>query len=184
MADFIDIQGTVLKQTEMAVLFFDGTVEVWLPKSQISDENEKLIQIDRISKELDIDKNHILSKIDENLQSIADEIKQKDKIKISEYLEKSGMEANAFLKFIDNLGISYFKKADLLIFSEQKIEEAKKDIKYMLIDKSKSEDFISLGTYDITSNLIEDLIKELEEEEEEEKDQRKENVVTAKKRKK
>jgi len=127
----------------------------------ISDENEKLVQIDRISKELDIDKNHILSKIDENLQSIAEEIKQKDKIKISEYLEKSGMEANDFLKFINDLGISYFKKADLLIFSAQKIEEAKNDIRYMLIDKSKSEDFISLGTYDITSNLIEDLIKDL-----------------------
>ena len=60
------------------------------------------MQIDTISKELEIDKNHILSKIDENLQSIAEEIKQKDKIKISEYVEKSGMEADAFLKFIED----------------------------------------------------------------------------------
>lgn len=124
--------------------------------SIISDENEKLNLIDKISNELNIDKNHILSKIDENLKLIAEEIQQKDKIKISEYLEKTGMEKDFFMKYIDELGISYFKKADLLIFNPQKIEEAKNDIKYMLIDKSKSEDYISLGNI-----LIEDLIKDL-----------------------
>ncbi|MFX0154200.1 MAG: hypothetical protein ACFE9Q_06705 [Candidatus Hodarchaeota archaeon] len=129
--------------------------------TKIIDENEKLTQIIKISKELNIDKSHILSKIDENLQSIAEEIKQKDKIRISEYLEKTGMEVNDFLKFVEEIGISYFKKADLLIFSPQKIEEAKNDIKYMLIDRSKSEDYISLGRYDITSSLIEDLINDL-----------------------
>ncbi len=129
--------------------------------STISDEKKKLNQIDKISNELNIDKKHVLTKIDENLQSIGAEIKQKDKIKISEYIEKTGMEPEVFLKFIDELGISYFKKADLLIFNPQKIEEAKNDIKYMLIDKSKSSEYISLGTYDITSNLIEGLIHDL-----------------------
>ena len=129
--------------------------------SLISDEKEKLIQINKISKDLKIDKNLILSKIDENLQLIAEEIKKKDKLKISEYLEKTGMEMDVFMKFIDDLGISYFKKADQLIFNPYKIEEAKNDIKYMLIDKSKSDDYISLGTYAITSHLIKDLIKDL-----------------------
>lgn len=129
--------------------------------SSITDETERLKQIDEISKQLNIDRNHILSKIDENLQLIAEEIKQKDQLKISEYLEKTGMELDIFLKFIDELGIIYFKKADLLIFSPQKIEDAKNDIKFMLIDKSKSNDYISLGTYDITSSLIEDLIHDL-----------------------
>ena len=35
------------------------------------------------------------------------------------------------------------------------------EIRYMLIDKSKSQDFITLGTYDLQSSLIEDLIKDL-----------------------
>jgi len=129
--------------------------------SIISDENKKLQQIEKISNELNIDRNHILSKIDENLQLIAEEIKQKDQIKIDEYLEKTGMEVDIFLKFIDDLGISYFKKADLLIFNMQKIEDAKNDIRYMLIDKAKHEDYIFLGKYDITSTLIEDLINDL-----------------------
>jgi len=127
----------------------------------ITDETERLKQINEISKQLNIDRNHILSKIDENLQLIAEEIKQKDQLKISEYLEKTGMEIDVFLKFIDELGIIYFKKGDLLIFSPQKIEDAKNDIKFMLIDKSKSNEYISLGTYDITSSLIEDLIHDL-----------------------
>ncbi|MCK4780259.1 MAG: hypothetical protein KAT57_08725, partial [Candidatus Lokiarchaeota archaeon] len=97
--------------------------------SSITDETERLKQINEISKQLNIDRNHILSKIDENLQLIAEEIKQKDQLKISEYLEKTGMELDIFLKFIDELGLIYFKKADLLIFSPQKIEDAKNDIK-------------------------------------------------------
>ncbi|MFX0142151.1 MAG: hypothetical protein ACFFDN_51410, partial [Candidatus Hodarchaeota archaeon] len=60
----------------------------------IPDDKEKFDQIDKISKEFNIDKNHIISKIDENLQLIAEEIKQKEKIKIGEYLEKTGMDVN------------------------------------------------------------------------------------------
>ncbi|MFX1378413.1 MAG: hypothetical protein ACFFA4_04915 [Promethearchaeota archaeon] len=130
--------------------------------SLVSDEHEKLQQIEVISTELNIDKNHILSKIDENLQLIAEEIKQKDQIILSEYLQKTGMELDDFLTFIDDLDIHYFRKADLLIFNTQKIDEAKNEIKYMLIDKSKSEDYIPLGTMKfIQSTLIEDLMKEL-----------------------
>jgi len=130
--------------------------------SLVVDENEKIHQIEKISKELDIDKNHILSKIDENLQLIAEEIKQKDQIKLDIYIQKTGMELDAFLRFIDDLEIFYFKKGDLLIFNPQKIEEAKNEIRYMLIDKSKSDDFISLETMKfVQSTLIEELIKEL-----------------------
>ncbi|MFX0002520.1 MAG: hypothetical protein ACFE9C_07350 [Candidatus Hodarchaeota archaeon] len=130
--------------------------------SKVPDESEKLKQIEKISKDLNIDKNHILSKIDENLQLIAEEIKKKDQIKLNEYLQKTGMELDAFLTFIDNLEIYYFRKADLLIFNPQKIEEAKNEIKYMLIDKAKSDDYVSLGTMKfVQSALIEDLMKEL-----------------------
>lgn len=129
--------------------------------SLISDEKQKLVQINIISKELNIDKNHIISKIDENLKLIAEEIKTKDQIKITEYLDKTGMEINNFIKFVDEMGIPFFKKADQLIFSPQKINEAKNDIKFMLIDKSKSDDYISLGTFEITSHLIEELISSL-----------------------
>lgn len=130
--------------------------------SVISDENEKLQQIEKISLKLDIDKNHILAKSDENLQLIAEEIKQKDQIKLNEYLQKTGMDLDVFLTFVDDLDIQYFRKADFLIFNPQKIEEAKNEIKYMLIDKSKSEDFISLGTMKfIQSTLVEDLMKDL-----------------------
>jgi len=117
--------------------------------------------IDLLANQLDIDKTHIMTKIDENLQSIATEIKQKDQIIISEYIEKTGMNSEAFLKFIADLGITYFKKEDVLIFNSQKIEEAMNNIKYSLLDNSKSLDYINLGNFDITSALIEDLIKSL-----------------------
>ncbi|MFX1343517.1 MAG: hypothetical protein ACFFAI_00305 [Promethearchaeota archaeon] len=129
--------------------------------SSILDEEEKTKQIDLLAKELNIDRNLILTKIDENLQLIAGEIRKMDQIKASDYLEKTGMDLDSFMKFIDELGITYFKKEDLLIFNPLKIEEAKNDIKYLLLDKSKSEDYLSLGNLNIKSNLIEDLIQDL-----------------------
>ncbi|MHA2005705.1 MAG: hypothetical protein ACXACO_00810 [Promethearchaeota archaeon] len=129
--------------------------------SLLTDEGEKSKKIEGLAKELNIEKNLITTKIDENLQLIGDEIKKKDQIEISEYLEKTGMELDIFIKFIDDLGINYLKKADSLIFKPSKIDEAKSSIKFLLIDKSKSVDNISFGNFDITSNLIEDLIKDL-----------------------
>ncbi|MHA2036032.1 MAG: hypothetical protein ACW98X_06335 [Promethearchaeota archaeon] len=129
--------------------------------SSISDESEKKIQIDLLAKNLNINKNHIETKLDENLKLIAKEIIGHDQIEIQEYLEKTGMDLEAFMKYIDELGIVYFRKTDLLIFKKEKIEEAKNDIRFMLLDKSKSVDFLNLGTFDIKSNLIKDLIFEL-----------------------
>lgn len=71
------------------------------------------------------------------------------------------MDFEAFIKYIEELGITYFKKDDVLIFDPLKIEEAKNDIKHLLLDKSKSEDYLALGNLDIKSNLIEDLIQNL-----------------------
>jgi hypothetical protein len=129
--------------------------------SSISDDVEKVIQIDLLAKNLNINKNHISNKLNENLRLIAEEIKKKDQIEINKYLEKTGMDLEGFLRFIDELGIVYFKKADLLIFKEEKIEEAKNNIRYMLLNKSKSVEHLNLGTFDIKSNLIEDLIHDL-----------------------
>ena len=129
--------------------------------SKLSNEIEKLEKINKMSIELNIDKNLISTKIDENLQLIAEEIKQQEKINISDYMEKTGMDLDNFLKFIEDLNINYFKKADQLIFNPLKIEEVQNEIKYMLINHSKSKDYISLGTFDITSNLIKQLINSL-----------------------
>ena len=129
--------------------------------SLVPEDEEKKEQIIELANELNIEENHILTKIDENLRLIGKEIKNQKKIKISEYLEKTGMEDDKFIDFINDLGLSYLKKGDTIIFSPAEIEDAKNDIKYTLIDKSRSVDHLSLGTFDIKSNLIEDLIKDL-----------------------
>lgn len=129
--------------------------------SLVPEDEEKKEQIIELANELNIEENHILTKIDENLRLIGEEIKNQKQIKISEYLEKTGMEDDKFIEFLNDLGLSYLKKGDTIIFSPARIEDAKNDIKYTLIDKSRSVDHLSLGTFDIKSNLIEDLIKDL-----------------------
>jgi len=130
----------------------------------ISDADKKEGEINRLAQKLNIEKSRILSKIDENVRLIGEEIKKLDEIKITEYLDKTGMKYDQFIVFIGDLGINYFKKGDLLILNERKIEEAKKDIKLMLVTKSKSEDHISLTDFDITSSIIVDLLTEIVEE--------------------
>lgn len=41
-SDLVDIAGEVRRETERAYLFFDGTKEVWIPKSQCQwDQDDK-----------------------------------------------------------------------------------------------------------------------------------------------
>ena len=134
--------------------------------NQLSDSKEKENQILQLTKELNIQRDLILAKIDENLKLIGEDIKQQDKIVITEYLEKTGMPERVFFDFIDDLGIDYLKKGDILIFNENKIKEAEKEIRSILINKSKTQDHILLGDIDITSSLVESLLKEMQNDEE------------------
>jgi hypothetical protein len=133
--------------------------------NSIIDQNERVKQINLIAKKFNIDRSHILTKLDENLKLIGEEIKELDMIKINDYIEKTGMSYNLFIEFINDLGLNYFKKGDELIFKESKIEESKHNIKLMLINKSKSENIIHLGDIDVTSSIVEELLKELQSDE-------------------
>ncbi len=133
--------------------------------NSIANPDKKEVQINLMAKKLNIERSHILTKLDENLKLIEEEIKEKDQIKIHEYIEKTGMANDEFIEFINNIGLNYFKKGDLLIFNEFKINDAKKDIKSMLIKKSKSENSIFLGDIDVSSSIVENLLKELQSDE-------------------
>ncbi len=131
----------------------------------IKDQDERDKKINLMAKNLNINRSQILTKLDENLKLIGEEIKEKDMIKIDDYIEKTGMSYNLFIEFINNLGLNFFKKGEFLIFDENKIEESKKDIKSMLIEKSKSENTIQLGDIDVTSSIVENLLIELQSDE-------------------
>jgi len=131
----------------------------------ISEIEEKNRKIKLLAENLDIDSYHILSKIDENLKKIGEEIIREDQININDYLEKTGMTTPTFLEFITELGLNYFKKGSILIFNESKINDAKREIKQMLIEKTKSESYLDLEDLEATSNLIKILLKELQDEE-------------------
>ncbi|MFX1355631.1 MAG: hypothetical protein ACFFGP_16875, partial [Promethearchaeota archaeon] len=86
--------------------------------NQVNDIKEKEVKVIELTRELNIQKEIILRKIDENLNLIGDEIKNQDQINIREYLEKTGMDESAFFNFINNLELKYLKKGDTLIFNE------------------------------------------------------------------
>ncbi len=134
--------------------------------NKIKDEEVKNERIKALANELNIKREHIIKKIDENLKSLGKEIANQDQISLNRYLEKTGMELENFMDFVNELGMDYFKKGDLLIFDKKKIEQAKNDIKQLIFQQSKSKDYLSLGNIDIKSDLMKNLIEELQQENE------------------
>ena len=165
LEQFVDIRSGIYnnnKETFYYSKFLNQSIE---KINSIQSEIEKQREINIMANEFNIEKTHILTKLDENLKLIGKEILGKELIKINEYTEKTGMTYKDFFEFINTLGLNYFKKGELLIFNEAKIEESKNDIKLMLINKSKSEELIYLGDIDVTSSIVEDLLKELQNDE-------------------
>ena len=162
---FIDIRSGIFDKNK-EIFYYSKFLKKKIEEiNAITVLNERKRQINLIAKELNIERSHILTKLDENLKLIGEEIKGKELIEIGLYLEKTGMPYNLFIEFINDLGLNYFKKGELLIFSEDKIEEFKHDIKLSLVDKSKSENIIQLGDIDVTSIIVENLLKELQNDE-------------------
>jgi len=162
---FIDIRSGIFNKNK-EIFYYSKFLNKKIEKlNSITVLEERKRQINLMARELNIERSHILTKLDENLKLIGNEIKEKDQIEINEYLEKTGMPYNLFMEFINNLGLNYFKKGELLIFNEDKIEDSKKDIKSTLIEKSKSENIIQLGDVDVTSTIVENLLKELQTDE-------------------
>jgi len=161
----IDLRSGIWNITR-EIFYYSSFLKIKVDEiNQISEEAERTRKINLMVKELNIDKNIILTKIDENLQIIGEEIKTQDQIKISDYSEKLGMDYEGFMNYIDDLDIHYFIKGDLLILNLENIEDTKKSIKSLLIEKSKSEDHISFGHFSVKVTVVEDLIKELESDE-------------------
>jgi len=159
----IDLRSGIWNKTK-EIFYYSKFLNTKIDEiNQISDEVERAQQVNLMARELNIDKNIILTKIDENLRLIGEEIKAQDHIDIREYSEKLGMDDDVFMAFIDELGLNYFIKGKQLILNLEKINEAKIGIKSFLIEKSKSEDYISFGTFSVKATIVEELIRELED---------------------
>jgi len=165
LESFIDIRSGIFDRTK-EIFYYSKFLNKKIEEiNSITDLKERERQINLMAKELNIERSHILTKLDENLKLIGQEIKGKETIKIKDYIEKTGMSYDLFIAFINDLGLKYFKKGELLIFNEARIEESKNGIRSMLIAKSKSENLIYLGDIDVTSSIVEDLLKDLQNDE-------------------
>ncbi len=136
---------------------------VKIQKVEKQEEKQKLV-ID-LSNRLNIDKNHILSKIDENLKLIGEEILAKDHIRLDDYLEKTGMRLDMFLDYLNTeLELEYIKRGNDLLFSKKKIQEARNDVKKEILEDIERKEYLDLSSYDLQADIIKSIIEELQEE--------------------
>ncbi len=162
LEQYIDLRGGIWDNSKEIFYYSKFLKDKINSIDLMSNDDEKNAKINALATQLNINKNIIVTKINENLKLLGEEIKNQDEISISLYLEKLGMEREDFMNFIHDLEVNYFLKGDLLILNPEKIELAKKDIKLMLIKESQSMDYISFGNFDINADLVHSLIKELE----------------------
>ena len=176
VAEKLHISKTILDEViENSIDFrsgvFDVNREVFYYSRFLKDEIEKINliknldikekRINQLAQKLNIKKENILSKIDENLKLLGEEVKEKEQININSYLEKTGMSFKAFLQFIKDLGISYFKRGDTLVLNEKKINDAKSELKEILVKEAKTKNSFLLTEFDISPSIVKDLLIEL-----------------------
>ena len=155
LKDYLDARSGIYDNSR-EVFYYSRYINKKLKKiSLIKDENEKEKQVKLLAKELNIDESILLTRLNRNLKIIGEEIKQMDEIKIDDYLEKTGMNEKAFFKFIENLGLNYYKNGDYLILKEEKINAVKKEVISNIIKRADKIGFARFSDFDITPHLIE-----------------------------
>ncbi len=165
LEQYIDLRGGIWDNNKEVFYYSKFLKEKIDSINLMINIEEKTEKINELADQLNINKNIILTKINENLKLLGDEIKNQDQIDISEYLDKLGMDREMFMNFIHDLELNYFLKGDSLILNPEKIELAKKDIKAILIKEANTVDYINFGNFDINADLVHSLIKELKQKE-------------------
>ena len=164
LEEHIDLRSGVFDKNKLNFYYSKFLNEKINKINQIKDAEEKAQSISKVANELNINKDIIFLKLQENLKLIGEEIKKKKEIDINKYIDKTGMDYESFFQFIRDLKIDYFKKGDMIIIDPDRINDAKAEIKLKLIEKSKKEDFIEFSDLDFTQNIIEELLHRLQEE--------------------
>lgn len=164
LKEYIDMRSGVFDKDKNNFYYSKFLNEKINHINQIRNEEEKTQSIDKLATQLNIDKDVIFSKLEENLRLIGEEIKKKSEIDINEYIDKTGMDYEGFLNYIQDLNLDYFKKGDLLIIDQERIDQAKAEIKMKLLERANEEDFIEFNDLDLTQNIIQELLYGLLEE--------------------
>ncbi|TFF98289.1 MAG: hypothetical protein EU547_01995 [Promethearchaeota archaeon] len=158
---YIDVRAGIWNKTKDRFYYSKYVKSKLEMIDQTSDPEEKSQKIKALANKLNIKIEKLHKELDKKINLIAQEIQKQDKISISNYVEKTGMTRDSFFDLIVSLDLTYLKKGDQLIFNPSKIENAKKKVKQFIKKEATTQDFISLGTYDISSTLIKDLINDL-----------------------
>ncbi|MFO8017977.1 MAG: hypothetical protein R6U96_05035 [Promethearchaeia archaeon] len=161
LKEFIDFRSGVWDNGKETFYYSKYIKERINNIAKIAEKEKQNKQIINLSEELNISRKRILTKLEENYQLIGEEIKKKDQIRISEYIEKLGMKSDQFMKFIKDLDINFLKKGDLLIFEDKKIESAQKELKSTLIKNAKEKEYFDLEEFEINASLVTELLQQL-----------------------
>ncbi len=131
----------------------------------IADEKIKNQKIYSLAHKLNIDKDQIQLKIDEEIQKFGEIIRNKGEISSTEYMDKMGMDSKRFFNFVNSLNITYFKKGDILYLNEDRILDIKNEVRKQIKLQSKSQSQIILGNFNIKPLIVKEIIEDLEQSE-------------------
>lgn len=111
-------------------------------------KNKRDMMIEKISKDLEIDKEQLSKKVDEKLHEIAEKLMKQEEFEILPLLRDLQMERPEFINFINGLDRPYLILSDRVIFSEKRINEEKNRLRESIetaLNKETEVDFDKLS---------------------------------------
>lgn len=108
-----------------------------LDKSASEDEKNKAVE--KLAKELNLDKQEILKNLNREIEEIINQIKTQPRIDMNLYIRILGMKKEEFIKFVNNLNIEYLIQANEMIFDQKLIAKHKKDVNEAILRAANNE---------------------------------------------
>jgi hypothetical protein len=137
-------------------------------KQQGTKPGEQEVLIQELAKDLNIEKESIVTNLNQERAEIINQIKSKPSINLNTYCRSLGMKRDEFINFVNDLNVEYLVQQNKMIFDPKQIERRKKDVTKKLIDLAfkNHELYIPDLSHQLnfSEHMIYDIISELWEE--------------------
>ncbi|MHA1729746.1 MAG: hypothetical protein ACTSWY_13610 [Promethearchaeota archaeon] len=93
-----------------------------------------------LAEELNLDKDNILDKLNQEIEQIIGQIKEKPSIEINSYCRMLGFKRDKFIEFVSDLNIPYLLQENEMIFDPKRISKKKLQVNKEILKKSRTDE--------------------------------------------
>jgi hypothetical protein len=148
--------------TDFSKFYYAKFVRDQITKIQSEpDAAKRIAMIEKLSKDLNIDKGEIEKKVDEKLKIIADKLASADEFELQPLLRQFQMDQVEFITFVEGLERPYFISGGKIIFNQDRINKEKTQLQENLEKDTTKADIFDLNRAAQSARVSKQIIIEL-----------------------